>query len=109
MLFPLQKTSISKSQNDQIAIANAALDTGIGFLQPNGALPDPPFGPNDNITIFGDDMDMNLTVSFFENIIVPNSSLLLSQMAEFDIVTKQTKYKDRLKGYFGNFSPDKDV
>ncbi|KAK7025998.1 hypothetical protein VNI00_015829 [Paramarasmius palmivorus] len=70
-----KKPSISIPPLQQRAIAEAALDEAINNLGPNGQ--------------FGDDY-----------IIAGN---LYSQMAEFDLATGGTKYRDVLKGYF-NFA-----
>ncbi|KAK0188239.1 hypothetical protein F5146DRAFT_1062608 [Armillaria mellea] len=65
--------NVTTSQDDRISIAGAALDKTIGFLQSDGSF---------NGSAYG------------------TPGMLYAQMAEFDRVTNQTKYKDMLKKYF---------
>lgn len=65
--------NVTTSQDDRINIAGAALDKAIGFVQSDGSFNDSAYG---------------------------TPGMLYAQMAEFDRITNQTKYKDLLKKYF---------
>ncbi|KAK0435924.1 uncharacterized protein EV420DRAFT_1281477 [Desarmillaria tabescens] len=65
--------NIASSKDDRISIASAALEKAVSMLQPNGK-----FGDSTHAT----------------------SSRLYAQMAEFDRLTNQTKYKETLKQGF---------
>ncbi|KAK0492357.1 hypothetical protein EDD18DRAFT_1358027 [Armillaria luteobubalina] len=64
--------NVTRSQDDRISIAGAALDKAIDFLLSNGSF----------------------------NSAYGTPGMLYAQMAKFDRVTNQTKYKDLLKSYF---------
>lgn len=65
--------NVTTSQDDRISIAGAALDKTAGFLRSDGSFNDSAYG---------------------------TPGMLYAQMAEFDRITNQTKYKDVLKKYF---------
>ncbi|KAK0213932.1 hypothetical protein IW262DRAFT_1466493 [Armillaria fumosa] len=65
--------NVTTSQDDRISIAGAALDKTIGFFLSNGSFNDSAYG---------------------------TPGILYAQMAEFDRITNQTKYKESLKEYF---------
>ncbi|KAK0487249.1 hypothetical protein IW261DRAFT_1446751 [Armillaria novae-zelandiae] len=65
--------NVTTSQDDRISIAGAALDKAIAFVLSDGSFNDSAYG---------------------------TPGMLYSQMAEFDRITNQTKYKDSLKNYF---------
>ncbi|KAK0244422.1 hypothetical protein EDD85DRAFT_808019 [Armillaria nabsnona] len=65
--------NVTTSQDDRISIAGAALDKTAGFFLSDGSFNDSAYG---------------------------TPGMLYAQMAEFDRITNQTKYKDVLKKYF---------
>lgn len=64
--------NVTTSQDERISIAGAALDKTVGFFR-NGSFNDSAYG---------------------------TPGMIYAQMAEFDRITNQTKYKDVLKTYF---------
>ncbi|PBK74639.1 hypothetical protein ARMSODRAFT_950649 [Armillaria solidipes] len=64
--------NVTTSQDERISIADAALDKTVGFFR-NGSFNDSAYG---------------------------TPGMIYAQMAEFDRITNQTKYKDVLKTYF---------
>ncbi|PBK60893.1 hypothetical protein ARMSODRAFT_897477 [Armillaria solidipes] len=77
--------NITSSKDERISIASAALEKAVSMLQSNGQFND----------------------STYET-----PGRLYAQMAEFDRLTNQTKYKDILKRYFAeaeSFHPGHDV
>ncbi|KAK0201615.1 hypothetical protein DFS33DRAFT_1348775 [Desarmillaria ectypa] len=65
--------NVTTSESDRISIASAALDKTVGFLRSDGSFNDSAYG---------------------------TPGMFYAEMAEFDRVTNQTKYKDVLKKYF---------
>ncbi|KAK0464711.1 uncharacterized protein EV420DRAFT_1517779 [Desarmillaria tabescens] len=68
-----RSSNVTTSESDRISIASAALDKTVGLLQSDGSFNDSAYG---------------------------TPGTFYAEMAEFDRVTNQTKYKDVLKKYF---------
>ncbi|PBK86165.1 hypothetical protein ARMGADRAFT_941031 [Armillaria gallica] len=76
----IKNTDITSSKVDRINIASAALEKAISMLQGNG----------------------QFNGKFFSDAEYEIPGRLYAQMAEFDRLTNQTKYKDALKQYFAS-------
>ncbi len=91
----IQNTDITSSKVDRINIASAALEKSISMLQENGQF-NSKFRSISRIELL---FNFPMIVSDAEYEI---PGRLYAQMAEFDRLTNQTKYKDTLKQYFSS-------
>ncbi|KAL0576973.1 hypothetical protein V5O48_005015 [Marasmius crinis-equi] len=82
-----RKPSISNTLDDRITLALGAINAGIAGLDSNGYFPAPESF---------DLLDPSGVSGLLQEAMAPgNSSLLLSQMAEFDLMTQRNEFKDK--------------
>jgi len=89
----MQKPNITTSRNDTISIADLAIEKALTLLNPSTAQFD---GKQLCLLPFSNPLHWGYTLDEPYDI----AGHLYSQMAEFDIITNQTKYKTLLKTYF---------